>query len=457
MSTMEAAPTVPRDQWGRYLLRPEHGGERRAYTRVTTVASALDDRRSLEAWLQRCVAVGLVERHDLYALIAAAHPDISDKSIDPWISQAVEAAKSSERANLGTALHRFCERVDKTADKEAELALIPEPYRTDVAAYLDATSGFRWMVVEEIAVLEELSIAGMPDRIGYTPEGELVVADLKTGRGSGAEGLLLYGWLAYGIQCALYAHASHIYDLADDSRLPMPHELSKSTAIIIHLPAGEGRCQLYDVDIERGWDDAQLALEVRGERASQGKIGTLRAQWSVAPSSAGARAVAHYTQEAASAAPEATERPDRANGNEVLAARASGLEPDESRLADQSALDALKEHYEALPIDQRSWITEIVQSARLHDIPPSRLHLRVLGSVKRFELLRGLVRLAETGNDTDEQVRQLIGVIDPALSMPIISLGAALAVLTTPEALAFSGLTDNLIDRANEKESDEDE
>ncbi len=38
------------------------------------------------------------------------------------------------------------------------------------------------------------------------------------------------------------------------------------TATIIHLPAGEGRCDLVDVDIRAGWDAVQLATKVRAWR-----------------------------------------------------------------------------------------------------------------------------------------------------------------------------------------------
>src|SRR5690606_1008152 len=69
---------VQRDRWGRPLIVPPGGGDPVAYTRVSTLAKALDDTSNLMAWKQRVTAVGLARRQDLRTRLAgiiASHPD----------------------------------------------------------------------------------------------------------------------------------------------------------------------------------------------------------------------------------------------------------------------------------------------------------------------------------------------------------------------------------------------
>src|SRR5690242_11341562 len=63
---------VPRDRWGRPLIRPLDGGQPEPYTRVSTLAKALDDLNQLMAWKQRKTAEGLIRRPDLLTRVAGA-------------------------------------------------------------------------------------------------------------------------------------------------------------------------------------------------------------------------------------------------------------------------------------------------------------------------------------------------------------------------------------------------
>ncbi len=60
--------TTRRDQYGRYLVVPPTGGKPIGYTRVTTVAKALDDGGGLAShWKASMVATGLMMRPGLRA------------------------------------------------------------------------------------------------------------------------------------------------------------------------------------------------------------------------------------------------------------------------------------------------------------------------------------------------------------------------------------------------------
>lgn len=244
---------IPFNQWGQYLIVPEGGKKPEPHTRVTTFASTLDDRYGLEKWAQRMAAVGFTLRPDLLAGVAACRAD--DKAaIDKLCAQAKEAAAASAGANLGTALHGMCERVDL-----GEEFHIPAPWDADVAAYrrtLDA-AGVEVVpgMVERYVVLPQYKLGGKLDRIvsfGSKP----MICDIKTGAD------LAYSWCTIAVQLACYANAATLYDGKTQKHTPMP-DVDKDVALVIHLPAGTATCTLHFVDIKAGWEAAQHAAWVR--------------------------------------------------------------------------------------------------------------------------------------------------------------------------------------------------
>ena len=66
------ATELTRDRWGRPLIVPPEGGKPVGYTRVSTLAKALDDLNNLMAWKARKTAEGLVRRPDLLTLVSGA-------------------------------------------------------------------------------------------------------------------------------------------------------------------------------------------------------------------------------------------------------------------------------------------------------------------------------------------------------------------------------------------------
>ncbi|HVM07170.1 MAG TPA: hypothetical protein VM345_01805 [Acidimicrobiales bacterium] len=257
-----------RDRYGRYLI------EGKPYTRVTTFAETIDDRYNLERWKQRMTAVGIAARPDLYAQVAST--PVADKStLNKLCDQAVEAAKGSAGANLGTALHRFTERIDS-----GEPINVPAPWNADIDAYQQTMNAAGVEVqrefIERVVVIDQLELAGTFDRLVRLPGHPLpLIADLKTGA------TLDYSWGAIAIQLACYANASRLYDIASDSTDAMV-DVDRERALVIHLPAGTANCVLYEVDIAAGWTAAQLCADVRAWRKRKNLASPLAA----APASA---------------------------------------------------------------------------------------------------------------------------------------------------------------------------
>lgn len=269
----DQAPNEPRrDRWGRYLLPDPATGVERAWTRVTTVSGILSDRYNLELWAQRMVALGLARREDLLALVKTnarkSKTPNGKRTLNRVVKDAIEAGNTEQRANLGTALHAATEMMDRGEQWD-----VPAPYDRDIEKYgaemdkreilpLLDESGAQW--IERIVVNTALGVAGTLDRVNTAPDWELPrVCDIKTG------GTVHFSELDHSVQQAMYANASHYWDPKTERLEKMP-TVDKKAAVIIHVPAGEARCELHELDIVRGLKAAQLAIEVREWRSAKG-------------------------------------------------------------------------------------------------------------------------------------------------------------------------------------------
>src|SRR5574338_7306 len=254
----EMRPEPKRDRYGRYLIPHPDTGKETAWTRATTFAKTVSDTFGLTKWELRMVSLGLAKRPDLLAQVAGVlDPDDRDakRLLDGIAAQAKEAAGSTTRSNLGTALHTMTEHIDAGRDFTE-----PEAHAADLDAYRAAVAGLHIdpAHIERIVTVPRYEVAGTLDRLVTLPDGRLVVADLKTGRS-------LAGVAEYAIQLALYANAATMWDPATGEHSPMP-EVDKEQALIIWLPAGEARCELHTVDIAAGWEMAQTCETVRAWR-----------------------------------------------------------------------------------------------------------------------------------------------------------------------------------------------
>jgi hypothetical protein len=248
---------VRRDRWGRYLLPHPTSGREAPWTRVTTFCKTISDTFTLSQWSQRMVAKGLALRPDIFAMVAAT--PLEDRStLNDLTEKAKEAAGAKSAASLGTALHSFTEAYDR-----GESPVVPDPWDKDVAAYGAALKAYGLTVIpgmiERVVINQKFGVAGTFDRI-YMWRGRPVIGDLKTGRS------LEYGWNEISIQLALYANADGIFDFTTGEYEPMPEGLDRSVGIVVHLPVGQAKATVYQVNLEQGYKAAVLAAAVRDWR-----------------------------------------------------------------------------------------------------------------------------------------------------------------------------------------------
>jgi hypothetical protein len=260
-TALRSRPEPQRDRWGRYLIPDPVSGEVKAWTRATTFAATVADTFALTKWQLRQAAMGLAQREDLLAGVASVlDPDgeVGKKRLDELVQQAQQAVGMNGRATIGTALHSFTEAVDS-----GRKVKVPSQWEADVLAYRTVLqkAGIRVSrnYIERIACVPEFEVAGTLDRILAIGD-RLLIGDIKTGTD------LRFSWNQIAVQLSLYAHARTIWDPVEQRHhqmLPVDQE----RAIVIHLAAGQGRVQLYEVNLVAGWEAAQLCRDVRRWRA----------------------------------------------------------------------------------------------------------------------------------------------------------------------------------------------
>lgn len=262
MSAATEAVEVPRDRWQRPLIIPLDDTEPVAYTRVSTLAKALDDTSNLMTWKARKAIEGVVRRPDLLTRAAGAlatgDPDTdwpTKKALNAVVSEATEAAGSGKGASAGTGLHSLTEAIDRGM----EPLWVPEADKPRLDAYRAATARYEAVDVETFIVNDEVRAAGTFDRLYRCPDGRVRVADLKTGKSEADYPT------ATTIQIAIYAQGRR-YDPATGERSPLAADLDLTTGLLIHLPPSGG-CTVYELNLTVGWPLAQLAARVRDARA----------------------------------------------------------------------------------------------------------------------------------------------------------------------------------------------
>lgn len=253
LTTVE--PAIERDRWGRPKIILPDSNDTAHYTRATTLAGTLDDTFGLEKWKIRKTAVGLASRDDLLLAIKAAEEN-DTRTIDRACKDAQEAAGINEAATEGTALHRLTDIIDLGE----ELPTVPEHHEASLAAYVEATAHLQVEAVEQFLVCDQVQAAGTADRIVRWPGGPHgdgpFIADLKTGS-------IKHSALKIAMQLAIYANGQ-MYDPATGERTPTG--VRTDLGLIVHMPRGEGTCQLWWTNLAAGWEAVQVAAEVRAWR-----------------------------------------------------------------------------------------------------------------------------------------------------------------------------------------------
>lgn len=250
-----------RDRYGRPLVsNPENPDTTLAYRRPSSYGSVLDDKFSLNQWQQRMALVGATKRPDLLAQIASTAAGDKDRGqtaeLNKLIEECIEAAGGNEGRRLGDALHKYLALIN-VGQKVDALA----PWDADIAAYLAALEQHQLRpvpdLVEVALVNDPFQAAGSADVfLEHIPTGDVYLADAKTGKNISSPN-------TYLVQATIYA-SSMRYDIATGTRTLIHPRLRTDVGIIIHIPAGSGKCELITLDLNEGHRRTILARDIHG-------------------------------------------------------------------------------------------------------------------------------------------------------------------------------------------------
>lgn len=242
------------------------------YTRTSNVAKLLEDNNSLTNHQVRVTMLGLAKNPDHIRAVNEYAIDVAANraSLDALAAQCYGEADGWAGADHGTALHDLLEQIE--TGKMAPEDILLEGMRADVLAYRAHMEAEGLYVLpdwcEHMIVHDDVKVAGTFDcLVGHRkstygwPEEVIRLADYKTTK----PGSIEYAFAAYCIQLAIYRHGTPYrqHPTFGGERKDWPEHLDPSKAMLIHVPAGHATCDLYEMDLDAGWEAAQHALYAR--------------------------------------------------------------------------------------------------------------------------------------------------------------------------------------------------
>lgn len=451
------------------------------YSSTSNFGILIENQGSLEKWSERKVVEGIGIDPDLWracAELAAMPADAEGRAAvaDGIVVAAKRAANAWLAADRGTHAHSLTEHADRAEDWShlveggVVLGIDPEQQAAIVDAWRSmlARHDIEVLAIEAAVVDDGWRCAGTLDRVVRigrplrfarktgevvdVPAGSVVVLDIKSGSTR----------KAHAVQIASYAQ-SVPYDTDAETRGEWPFAIDQQHALIAHIDIDGGTCDLVYVDLVAGREhggECVVMAKAWEQRTDVFSVALLDGETSTGGDPASVAGGPIEGEPAATV--NAAEAPDEPAGGESsappavdqLAAVAKRTERscdhvlcgDTCRAGiDEGAqvgreLAVLQREYGALDADGRAWITALTDQAMRAGVS---FHLSSTKTVRRFEIVRALVLLAQQGLTDDQVVRDLLEPIigDPA-QFPSVPVGHLVGSLDASEAAKFAGLVD---------------
>lgn len=241
------------------------------YTRTTTFIDAFDDKTNLAKYQSRKTALGLSMDEGLLTKVRNLEdPDGSDKSkLDGLVKQAQNKADADLASLRGTAFHLLAENHNAGKDP----GFIPPELEPAFKAYVEIMDGFEVVAVETFVVIDGFKVGGTFDILAITPDGRLVIMDLKTGS--------VWGMGKFARQLGGYSRGK-VYCPYTFKRTPLEwngQPVDTSLGYVVHVPLKDGEignAAMLPVDLDKGWAEWPLCLEVREARKTKHDLPPLR-------------------------------------------------------------------------------------------------------------------------------------------------------------------------------------
>jgi hypothetical protein len=322
LTLIDPEEVQPRDRWGRpEIVRPD--GTVKGYRRMTTFIDVIDDKDNLVKWKGRVILAGvaateqkiagdtdlldidavgvesIIERveaanQEMEAAVKHAKKqhkksrinetelqtdlDAAEKAhrnaLSDLAEEAFQAGDGYLKAETGTRIHKLTEYVDRGEDLPEDAT---DTERRDIAAYVAARDalGVEVKLIEQFVVIDELEVGGTLDRLIRIDSPSLgrrvtAIGDVKTGR-------MDFGAGKMARQLAGYARGKK-YDWRDPEHTRTAMRANQEVGYIFNVPAGQGVCFVYELDLKLGAKGLKLCKDIfdyRAETSTLKKVGTL--------------------------------------------------------------------------------------------------------------------------------------------------------------------------------------
>ena len=265
------------DDLGRYVV-PDPDSDNpnavRHIQRTSDLVHSVSNTELLDKWQDRMIVQGLAVEPQLLARVDLNQDKRALKTnLQQIAAQAFTASGAEVRRERGSQLHYFIEAV---LTQFATLEQIPPEYRDEVRAAITAHQAAGIEIgavgtIERTLYNREADVCGTADLMPVRmPNGMYLVDDWKTGDD------LDWSWAEIAMQLAVYANADLMLEWDTTGAgswkwVPAPI-VEKTVALVAHVPVDEKTCDIYQIDIERGWRGVKLALMVRDWYSEPGKV-----------------------------------------------------------------------------------------------------------------------------------------------------------------------------------------
>lgn len=266
---------------GRYYLPHPDTGEKSYFTRATTVAKTLPDLFNVNQWEKRVIVKGMAMSPEL--VMAAGPIPLDDdrqhkKDLQDIAYRAKERAGGNEGSTRGKAFHTLTEIVDR--GEPIPIGTSPDHVK-QLKLYRESLDGIGAVVhpawMERLVWNREFGIVGRTDRaLLVDPEKLLdegrnryirpgasasIIGDVKSQKS------MDFGCMDIGVQLAIYAHADLTWNEETLEWEEPDIELNRDVAVVMHVPSNDSNvADIHVIDIARGWELVQVAMEVRAAR-----------------------------------------------------------------------------------------------------------------------------------------------------------------------------------------------
>jgi hypothetical protein len=367
---------------------------------ASKVANICADMFTVEQWGKRMVAIGMTLDPSLAERVAV---DLDNKeTINKVCDKAKDLAKANAKAERGTQRHRVLELLLLGQD---DMFITPQQ-KADAVVLQRTLDRYHLEPipdrVEQFIAYPDDGVVGRYDAI-LRHDGGTVLVDLKGGINA-----VRYPHSTL-TQLALYRFAPYtskaIIKNGDKSTVDewtgWPDDLNDEVAYVIHCDDEAEVGDLYRLDLAHGKAGAELALQVvawrKGHKYGEDAVTKIESGVATSVSVSGEAVAPPPTVLDLAQQRMAADKERKIESGEVASSQSqppSDSPPDEGGEVLASDVATLAGRYNKLPEAAKAWTgTLIAQGKHGHD-----WHIRNHPTIRRYEIYRGVLTLAEWGN-----------------------------------------------------------